>query len=85
MVLEDTDDIQQVHVKSREIYARAYGWEPPKEFETNNTWRIRQHVKRWINEWDLLRLYPDYKPNVQVGELWHNYSEDLDLERSSDR
>jgi hypothetical protein len=42
---------------------------------------MRQYVRRWINEWDLLRLYPDYRPTIEVGQLTVDYAEDPDLER----
>ena len=80
MILAENSDLEEVHEKSRAMYHQAYGWSPPTEYETNHTWRIRQHVKRWINTWDLVRLFPDYQPDIQVSELQPSYSEDLDLE-----
>ena len=80
MILAENSDLRQVHEKSREMYCQAYGWNPPEDYETNPTWRIRQHLKRWINAWDLVRLFPDYQPDIQVSDLRQSYSEDLDLE-----
>ena len=48
--------------------------------DPDRTARIRQHVKRWLNEWDLKRLYPDYKPEIDVTELRQDYSERPELE-----
>ena len=80
MILAENSDLREVHEKSRVMYRQAYGWNPPEDYETNPTWRIRQHIKRWINAWDLVRLFPDYQPDIQVGGLQQSYSEDLDLE-----
>ncbi|MFA4835222.1 MAG: BREX system ATP-binding domain-containing protein [Dehalococcoidia bacterium] len=67
--------------KVRSVYATAYGWEPPAEHAPpDNTARIRQHVKRWITEWDLRRLYPDYKPEIETSELKQDLSEMQNLE-----
>jgi hypothetical protein len=84
MVLEETRDLKEVYNKTRHIYSRAYSWDPPSDYESNNTWRIRQHIKRWINSWDLVRLYPEYQPDIQVSQLTQSYSEDLDLEDTDD-
>jgi hypothetical protein len=84
MVLEETRDLKEVYNKTRHIYSQAYSWDPPSDYESNNTWRIRQHIKRWINSWDLVRLYPEYQPDIQVSQLTQSYSEDLDLEDTDD-
>ena len=42
---------------------------------------MRQYVRRWINEWDLLRLYPDYRPSIVADRFEVDYAEDPDLER----
>ena len=41
---------------------------------------MRQYVRRWINEWDLKRLDPDYRARTIVADLAMDYSEDPDLE-----
>ncbi|MDO8691001.1 MAG: hypothetical protein Q7R39_13485, partial [Dehalococcoidia bacterium] len=62
------------------VYSQAYGWTPSLEYGVNRTWRMRQHIKRLINEWDLRRLYPNYRPELEVAEIRQNYEEDLELE-----
>ncbi|MDA0734758.1 MAG: DUF2791 family P-loop domain-containing protein [Chloroflexi bacterium] len=84
MVLHESNDLQDVYNKTRSVYSAAYHWEPPTDFEINHTWRIRQHIKRWINSWDLVRLFPEYTPDIQVTPLSPSYSEDLDLEESAE-
>ncbi len=84
MVLDEaTTDLWDIHEKSRSIYRNAYGWNPPGAYEPNDTWRIRQHIKRWISTWDLLRLFPDYQSDIQVTDIQQSYAEDLDLEHSA--
>ena len=84
MVLDEATDLWEIHEKSRSIYRNAYGWSPPTAYEPNNTWRIRQHIKRWINTWDLVRLFPDYHPDMQVTDIQQSYAEDPDLEKRVD-
>lgn len=65
-----------------ELHARAYGWNPtPLEFAAGEaSMAMRQYVRRWINELDLRRLYPEYRPEIEVTELRDDYSEDSELE-----
>jgi P-loop Domain of unknown function (DUF2791) len=80
--LEDPNEAtsRDIYQKLSAIYAKAYGWNPPMEWAPDKTIRIRQHVKRWINEWDLERLYPGYKPDIEVTHLRQDYSESPELE-----
>ena len=80
MVQDDTVDLRNIYQKNQSLYMQAYGWSPPEDFITNNTWRIRQHIKRWINGWDMTRIYPEYQTDIQVADMQQNYTEDLDLE-----
>lgn len=74
-------DIHDMFKKVRAVYGAAYGWEPPEDYSPPDiTDRIRRHIKRWITEWDLKRLYPGYKPQIEVSELKLNYEEMADLE-----
>lgn len=71
----------------REIHGRAYDWQPPPlalDHGPHST-RMREHVKRWINEWDLIRLYPGYQPNTVVEPIEpDNYTESPELETPDD-
>lgn len=66
----------------RQLHARAYGWQPPElaASERLSTTRMRQYVRRWINEWDLARLYPDYAAEMVTSEVRLDYSECPELE-----
>jgi len=72
------------HLKS--LHATAYGWEPPDIATARPSMmtRMRAHVRRWINEWDLTRLYPDVPVSIEERELTPNYVEDVDLESPPD-
>lgn len=73
--------IHEIYDKVRAIYGKAYGWHSPMGYQSpDKTKQIRQHVKRWITELDLKRLYPDYKPEIEVTELRQDYSERPELE-----
>ncbi|GAB6274281.1 MAG: DUF2791 family P-loop domain-containing protein [Peptococcaceae bacterium] len=78
----DKDVLAQTYEKVQSIHARAYEWSPPPVQPTGHmtSTRMREHVKRWITEWDLKRLYPDYKPEIEVTRLEQDYTEDKNLE-----
>ena len=46
--------------------------------------RMRSHVRRWIAEWDLQRLYPGSRTQLEEEELHVDYGEDVALEQVSD-
>lgn len=74
--------VDQTRSRIREIYERAYGWPTPhpSSDERLTSTVMRQYVRRWINEWDLRRLYRDYEPHMVVNEFEMDLSEDRDLE-----
>ena len=80
-------EVRETVDKLREIYSKAYGWNaPPLERETRGAGyqnRMRYKVRASINEWDLLRLYPDSRPETEGDEFHHSYEENVDLERES--
>jgi hypothetical protein len=44
---------------------------------------MRSQVRRVINEWDLIRLYPDAHPDTEDTDFHHTYTEDLTLEQET--
>ena len=56
----DESTLKQTYERLKEMHARAYNWEPPEIAApvTSMTRRMRSYVRRWVNEWDLNRLYP---------------------------
>ena len=55
--------------------------------ERLGTTRMRQYVRAWINEWDLVRLDPEFTPRSEVVDHALDgattYREDPDLEGSA--
>lgn len=54
----DISQLRKAHDVLREAHSRAYGWDAPElevQFRSSNPMRL--YVRRWINEWDLRRLY----------------------------
>ncbi|MGE0822192.1 MAG: BREX system ATP-binding domain-containing protein [Candidatus Binatia bacterium] len=77
--------IQQTCEKVRKIHAEAYDWHsPPLRVERQGITSMREYVKRWITEWDLKRLDPNYTVELEKTPLEQNYSEETALETSSD-
>lgn len=82
----DQTTLQQTYDRLKEIHGGAYSWAPPEipPFGTSLTRRMRSYVRRWVNEWDLRRLYPgtDLSPDEQ--EVRPTYDDDADLEVPSE-
>lgn len=82
----DTATMAATQKKVRAIHAGAYEWDPPPLVadEGLRTTRMREHVKGWITEWDLKRLYPDHAVQLETTELRQEYGEDRNLTRSAE-
>ncbi len=69
----------------RHIYEQAYGWRPPPASRASDNAghrnQMRHKVRAAINEWDLLRLRPGYRPDIETREFRRSYDEDSQLER----
>ncbi len=76
--------IDRAYERIRAIHGAGYRWEPPalSPGEQTTSTSMRQYVRRWINEWDLQRLYPTYQPQTAFETLDVDYHEDPDLERA---
>lgn len=70
--------IRKAHSILREAHSRAYAWRAPEldvEFRRQNPMRL--YVRRWINEWDLRRLYGAEAPDeFEDEDLSMDFSED---------
>ena len=81
----DGDMLLKLYGQLKTIHSEAYGWEAPEinhDIGRGGMARIRSYVRRWINEWDLRRLYPDVEPDIEETELTFSYEEDTTLERA---
>lgn len=80
-------DIRGTMETLREIYRDAYEWDAPPLPErargAGHQQLMRYNVRAAINEWDLLRRYPDAKPDTQSDEFRPGYEENPDLERET--
>ena len=83
----DDDDVRATVETLRQLYRRAYGWEPPSRDATTggagHRARMRHKVRAAINEWDLMRLRPDHKPETQIETFTTSYEENAGLEQTS--
>jgi len=78
----DSTTLDQTYEKVRSIHANAYDWNPPPvpSVERLGSTRMRQYIRGWITEWDLKRLDSEYNPEIEVGIVEQDYSEDKNLE-----
>lgn len=78
----DDDDLDGAYAALRTLHGHAFGWSPPDVpgLERLQGTRMRQHVRAWINEWDLMRLDPTYTPATVAGTLPTSYEEDPELD-----
>ncbi|MFN0107173.1 MAG: BREX system ATP-binding domain-containing protein [Bryobacteraceae bacterium] len=89
LTLEPPDESTLLHTYRRlkEIHAKAYNWDPPEipAGVTLMTRRMRSYVRRWVNEWDLKRIYPGAVLSVEdEQEMRPTYEQDDALEQLSE-
>ena len=77
----DDDELDHAYAALKTLHADAFGWNPPDVagLERLGATRMRQYVRAWINEWDLTRLDPAFRPESVAVEIASNYREDSDL------
>lgn len=75
------EEFVELRERVRSLHSLAFSWNAPpaRERETLSSRSVREHVKSWITEWDLMLLYPHYRPEVVIEEVKADYSEDKDL------
>ncbi|CAN5855824.1 DUF2791 family P-loop domain-containing protein [soil metagenome] len=78
----DRRALEETYRTLRQIHAEAYGWHPPELRRGDGvaSRSMREHVRSWINEWDLRRLDPGYSPDIEVEHLESDYRESPELE-----
>lgn len=82
LVSPDGAELDRTYQRLRQIHGEAFGWDPPDVpgLERLRATRMRQYVRAWINEWDLVRLDASFVPQTEVVEVATDYREDADLE-----
>jgi hypothetical protein len=76
------DELDRTYARLKEIHGEAFAWEPPDVvgLERLPSNRMRQYVRAWINEWDLVRLDPTYVPEIEAELIEVDLREDPTLE-----
>jgi len=77
----DASTLKDTEARVREIHGKAYGWSPPalRALPRLQSARIRQLLKSWITQWDLQRLNPSQRVDLEIDALNPEYSEDAEL------
>lgn len=78
----DNAELDRAYAALRRLHGDAFGWSPPDVagLERLGATRMRQYVRAWINEWDLIRLDPAYVPYTEAVEIASDYREDEALD-----
>ena len=82
----DHELLSDLYEKLKVIHSQAYDWNAPDinhEIGQGPRRALRPFVRRWINEWDLRRLYPELEPDIEMTELKFSREEDTTLEQPS--
>jgi len=89
MLLEPPDaaELDRAYEALKKLHGQAFGWSPPDVhgLERLGATRMRQYVRAWINEWDLVRLDPTFHPQTEAVAITSDYREDSALEESATR
>lgn len=78
----DAAELDGTYAQLRALHGEAFGWDPPDVagLERLGATRMRQYVRAWINEWDLVRLDPSFRPRSEAVEVSFGYDEQPELE-----
>jgi P-loop Domain of unknown function (DUF2791) len=78
----DATELDTAYARLKDLHGVAFGWAPPdvSGLERLGATRMRQYVRAWINEWDLVRLDPHVQPETVVLQVRSDYREDADLD-----
>jgi hypothetical protein len=83
----DEPTLRDTYRRLKEIHGKAYGWDPPEIPWASSamTRRMRSYVRRWVNEWDLRRVYPGTEISTgEEQEIRLTYEQDESLEQPSE-
>lgn len=82
LVPPDEAELDRAYRILRQLHGAAFDWDPPDVpgLERLGATRMRQYVRAWINEWDLVRLDPDYQPTTEAVDTPTDYRETPELD-----
>jgi hypothetical protein len=74
----DVNALDETYARIRDLYARAYGWEPVAQAMVRRelSTPLRGYIRRWITEWDLRRLHPEAEVDIETKVWRTDYSEE---------
>lgn len=77
----DDSDLRNCFGRVHELYARSYGLAPPSSEAGGRaaSTTMRHHIKSWITDWDIRRLY-GMTAEIEARPLLSDYTENPDLE-----
>ncbi|MGQ4807641.1 hypothetical protein NKDENANG_00996 [Candidatus Entotheonellaceae bacterium PAL068K] len=81
------EDVNATVETLRQIHGTAYEWDAPQLAASaggaSYQARMRYKVRDAINQWDLLRLYPNVHPETAGTEFKPTYEESPELEQET--
>jgi hypothetical protein len=82
----DERTLESTYSKLKDIHGKAYRWTAPDvpSAARRTSRAMRSHVRRWINEWDLRRLYPNANVQIEEQSIQQSYNEDKAMEQASE-
>ncbi len=78
----DGTELEYAYQRLKALHSEAFAWNAPDVagLERLGATRMRQYVRAWINEWDLVRLDPAFQPATEVAPISFSYAEQPELE-----
>jgi hypothetical protein len=82
----DVNALDETYSHIRALYAKAYGWEPAigGAVRREQTTSLRAYIRRWITEWDLHRLHPEARVDIETAVWRTDYSEGDEAEEKEE-
>lgn len=67
----DDEELDRAYERIKQLHAAAFDWSPPDVpgLPRSGSNRMRQYVRAWINEWDLIWLDSSYRPQSHTAPL----------------